>query len=614
MSRTKRIMSLVMTLVFMFTTAMMTGMTAFAANPRDIWYVGWEDDTYQAYIGWTGNSGKFSVDTENYYKDSRYSLKLSNEDYNSAYITKEVDVEPLTTYRFSAMVKYSGYMLDPNAEIESAGARLSAKIPLTAKYYGNTSWYNGKGWAMQELTFTTLADQTEVELMLWNGAHNGFCKGTAWFSDVKLEKVEFTNQWNVLAVIFKNADVNVDLNGRTTSLKTGGEGLTHYKKSIDKAGINKITSAVNKTIDTIERLSGGLMGVADVDVVSVDAPVTELKEYRYDGDQWGTGAILGYQLDKDSDCVTKALDKYLAKKQYHQIIVFSTLSKITGGWYGIGGGDFNGVNFCQVAYGDSFNPENHEITILGIVHEMMHCIEHDSRAMYGDLTPNLHSAPDFKYENGTEKWYSAYLKAELPDGKGIQPKAYWYPSGEYTLISDDMTAGGLVDTSALPLKLSKVKATKIKDQFYTGKSIKPDVVLKDGNYTLKKNVDYTLSYTKNKSVGTATVTIKGKGIYTGTKKVTFKIVKKPLSTEALTVKATKTSSKIKVSWNKAEGAEKYVVWVSKNGKDFKKYKEYSSKTTSMAIKYNSKTEYQFAVTAYIPELGQYTNYGYSDVV
>lgn len=57
----------------------------------------------------------------------------------------------------------------------------------------------------------------------------------------------------------------------------------------------------------------------------------------------------------------------------------------------------------------------------------------------------------------------------------------------------------------------------------TGKKIKPTVKVKVSGVTLKKKRDYTVSYSKNVARGKATITIKGKGNYTGTKKVKFKI-------------------------------------------------------------------------------------------
>ena len=66
--------------------------------------------------------------------------------------------------------------------------------------------------------------------------------------------------------------------------------------------------------------------------------------------------------------------------------------------------------------------------------------------------------------------------------------------------------------------------TNIPTKYYTGKALTPKTSVKIGNKTLTENVDYKLSYANNKNVGTATVTITGIGDYTGTKKVTFKIV------------------------------------------------------------------------------------------
>lgn len=73
------------------------------------------------------------------------------------------------------------------------------------------------------------------------------------------------------------------------------------------------------------------------------------------------------------------------------------------------------------------------------------------------------------------------------------------------------------------IKNAKVSGVK-KAYARTGKSIKPKVKVKVSGVTLKKGMDYSISYKKNKKRGKATITIKGKGNYTGTKKVTFKIV------------------------------------------------------------------------------------------
>ncbi|MCI8957431.1 MAG: hypothetical protein HFG29_10785 [Eubacterium sp.] len=77
------------------------------------------------------------------------------------------------------------------------------------------------------------------------------------------------------------------------------------------------------------------------------------------------------------------------------------------------------------------------------------------------------------------------------------------------------------------VNISKAKAATISKQYYTGKAIKPLPKLTYKGKYLYKGIDYTLSYKNNKKVGDATIIIKGKGNYKGTKAVIFKIVKKP---------------------------------------------------------------------------------------
>ena len=58
---------------------------------------------------------------------------------------------------------------------------------------------------------------------------------------------------------------------------------------------------------------------------------------------------------------------------------------------------------------------------------------------------------------------------------------------------------------------------------YTGKEIKPNAVVKIGDVTLEKDVDYTVEYQNNLNVGIGSVVIKGKGNYSGRKVCRFDI-------------------------------------------------------------------------------------------
>lgn len=89
--------------------------------------------------------------------------------------------------------------------------------------------------------------------------------------------------------------------------------------------------------------------------------------------------------------------------------------------------------------------------------------------------------------------------------------------------------GNYIGTKTISFKITKkdikgLKVAKIKNQTYKkGKPVKPNVVIKYGTYKLKKGTDYRVVFKNNKKKGKATVTIYGKGNYTGKKKVTFKI-------------------------------------------------------------------------------------------
>ena len=79
--------------------------------------------------------------------------------------------------------------------------------------------------------------------------------------------------------------------------------------------------------------------------------------------------------------------------------------------------------------------------------------------------------------------------------------------------------------STEPTKTSITKAAviKIADQYYTGQAIEPSLTITYGGSNLKVNEDYTVSYKNNANIGTATVTIQGKGNYTDKISASFNI-------------------------------------------------------------------------------------------
>ena len=70
---------------------------------------------------------------------------------------------------------------------------------------------------------------------------------------------------------------------------------------------------------------------------------------------------------------------------------------------------------------------------------------------------------------------------------------------------------------------------------YNGQPQQEEPVVKDGDKTLAKNVDYTLSYSKDiTNVGTVTVTVTGKGNYSGSADVEYQILKRSVVLESAT--------------------------------------------------------------------------------
>lgn len=79
----------------------------------------------------------------------------------------------------------------------------------------------------------------------------------------------------------------------------------------------------------------------------------------------------------------------------------------------------------------------------------------------------------------------------------------------------------------------------IADETYTGNDITPQPVVTDGNTILTSGADFDFSYDKNINAGenTATVTISGKGNYTGTANQTFTIKPKNIKGATITLQA-----------------------------------------------------------------------------
>ena len=163
------------------------------------------------------------------------------------------------------------------------------------------------------------------------------------------------------------------------------------------------------------------------------------------------------------------------------------------------------------------------------------------------------------------------------------------------------------------VNISNAKISGIKTKSYTGKSVKQSIKVKLGSKTLKSGTDYTVSYKNNKSIGTATLTVKGKGKYSGTIKKTFTIRPKTVY-----LKHAKLYNKkqVKVTWKRDSKVSGYKVVYATN-KKFTKPKSVtikSNKTTTKTIKkLKSKKTYYIKVRSFRTVKGKRIYSAYSKV-
>ena len=97
---------------------------------------------------------------------------------------------------------------------------------------------------------------------------------------------------------------------------------------------------------------------------------------------------------------------------------------------------------------------------------------------------------------------------------------------------------------------------------YTGKSIKPKVVIKDETGAVLGKDNYTTTYSNNKSIGIAKVSITFKGNYSGTIEQSFTIAPKSVSITSVSA----LSKGFTVSWKKGKDITGYEIQYSVNRK------------------------------------------------
>ena len=157
--------------------------------------------------------------------------------------------------------------------------------------------------------------------------------------------------------------------------------------------------------------------------------------------------------------------------------------------------------------------------------------------------------------------------------------------------------GSVSKTFKIKNNFKKATVSGISNKSYTGKNITQSITVKYNGKTLKNGTDYTVSYSSNKKIGTATVKIAGKGSYTGTITKTFKINPAKQEIQKLTAK----SKAFFVDWAQKGSASGYEIQYATNSKftSAKKVTITSNKTDKTTVsKLSGKKKYYVRVRSY----------------
>lgn len=150
------------------------------------------------------------------------------------------------------------------------------------------------------------------------------------------------------------------------------------------------------------------------------------------------------------------------------------------------------------------------------------------------------SASQATIDNGTDSsaTYTYTYTGTTAIGTSYSSATKPTEAGDYTvtatLVSSTHAGSGSTAFKILPKNLDNSMIGAIANVTYNGKAQEPTLTVTDGTTELVKNKDFTVEYTNNTAVGTATATITGTGNYTGTASKDFTI--DPIDISSMTVK------------------------------------------------------------------------------
>lgn len=219
------------------------------------------------------------------------SYKIENTDYNDAMFYETVSVTPNTPYKVTCKVKVENV----ESDIRTGGAHIciADDTARSIRISGTEDW--------QEITFLFNSKNKEkVDIGFRLGGYAEKSKGTAWFSDFKIEAgtLATDNEWKFGCFIFPKIDVDVDVNGKTE----------HVSLQMSETDIQDLRTNLDRFKTSIASMSNNKMKV-NYDLYIIEEPI---KTLSYDNEN-------GYYVSADD--VYDYINSYVEENEYDHIYV-----------------------------------------------------------------------------------------------------------------------------------------------------------------------------------------------------------------------------------------------------------------------------------------------------
>lgn len=385
-----------------------------------------------------------------------------------------------------------------------------------------------------------------------NAAEGDSC--TANFSNISVSSRYGCNAQNVYQYCtfyanFWNPNGNLHLRSATVTLKRNG--TTVFSNTAWSSDSNHyfnyasipiyITETGTYTVErSVTKLDGGTLywDTANLTVYSVASCPTNLS--------LSSSSLFLDMTGTNSGSITAKISEVFPDRRTFQFECsdYSVASCRWGGWYDSDGDGENDANTVIVS-GEAGGTATVTVRLLETTTETVVASKTFTVTVGPNYTVSYHANGGSGAPSSQTKYYgkTLTLRSERPNRTGYTfqgwatsataASASYMPGGGYTLNQNN-TLYAVWNLNTISLS-DCIVLMPSENYVYDGREKKPEVSVSHGSNVLIQGVDYTVTYSNNVNAGTASITVTGKGKYTGTITRTFTIKKADMEVEAHSV-------------------------------------------------------------------------------